>query len=122
LKNARLGVIAESLDLLVSLGWAADDERTRVGDASWTVRHRGIEVIFAGIVSLRRGRYEDESGDLVGDTEGWGVGLRIGRYAGFRYDRASVPWGARSLTWPDLEMTGWTVYADPLAILETVRK
>jgi hypothetical protein len=65
------------------------------------------------MLHLRRGHVEALYGDIDDDTEGWGISLQAGRYAGFRYDKATVP-QAQGL--PTVDREGWQFWVDVLAV------
>ena len=53
--------------------------------------NNGWELTIAGIYSFRRGHINDPDGDIVGDTEGWGLSLPANDYIRFSADHARVP-------------------------------
>ncbi|MBK7189464.1 MAG: hypothetical protein IPH86_12470 [bacterium] len=73
----------------------------------------GWEISLLNMLHLRRGHVEALYGDIDGDTEGWGLSLQAGRYAGFRYDKATVP-QAQGL--PTVDREGWQFWVDVLAV------
>ncbi|MCA9727866.1 MAG: hypothetical protein KC729_09305, partial [Candidatus Eisenbacteria bacterium] len=60
---------------------------------------RGLEVSLLGMFAIRRGHIEDKSGQVVDDTDGYGVGFDLDlserssviRRIGCRFDHATVP-------------------------------
>ena len=99
LDGAGLGFLAEGLAPLIQFGVARD--RNHVEWPNWNgrdrsqrdIRDKGWELTVANVFTLRRGHIEDRDGDIIDDTSGWGLGLQVGRFGGFRYDHAVVPHG-----------------------------
>jgi hypothetical protein len=108
-----LGVVAESLMPLISVGTAWDRSKMVWPLKGTPVETSGWEITLANIYSIRRGRIDDPDGKIHGDTRGWGLGLMIADLGGFRYDSASVPLAE------DLgrrERAGYTLFLDPIRI------
>lgn len=74
--------------------------------------HRGWELTFAGICSIRSGHIDDPDGDIIGDTTGWGISLpdndylrlsadfaRVPKARGIGYERKSSFWLAAGPAW-----------------------
>jgi hypothetical protein len=115
LKEAGLGFLAEGLTPLIQIGVAWD--RSHVEWPDWNepdVRNRGWEITIANVYTLRRGHIEDKSGPIIDDTSGWGLGFQVGRFGGFRYDRAVVP---QATALDDVKRAGFTVFVCPLEII-----
>ena len=113
LADRRLEFLADCLSPIVELGvsW----ERSHLEWPSWRrkdIKTGGAEITVANIVSIRGGRIVDRQGDIVGETWGFGIGLPVGNYGGFRYDRAVVP-QARGLG--HVARNGFTAFVSPLA-------
>jgi len=79
----------------------------------------GWEMGFGNVYYVRQGHSKAEYGDIDGDTEGWGLNLQLGRLGGYRYDWARVP-QARGL--PSVEREGWSIWVDPVAIVEFLKE
>jgi hypothetical protein len=107
---------------LVALGGAWDAVHVTAGDSDRGSRGRrywGLEADLAGVVQLRFGGQRVNPGGAYLRTQGWSVGLPVGRLGGFRYDRASVisPAGYGI----ERRLSGWTVWADPLELYRAWR-
>jgi hypothetical protein len=130
LQESDLGWLAGALTPLISWGqcWEdvtagilwdsvlgqyvfAEDERDREERSGW-------ELTIANVWSIRRGRVDYATGDVHGDTEGQGFGLRIGPLASFRYDEAKVP---QAVGLPRVKRHGYTVQVDALALWAFLR-
>jgi hypothetical protein len=102
---------ASGLDPVVSLGGAWDREFISAGDGPFfsDESHLGGELGLANVLFLRLGR--------DGDNHNWGygLGLPLGRMAGFQYDR----------TWQsgfsDLRNSAWSLWLNPVEIARTLR-
>lgn len=116
------GSIMAGLDPLVSVAQAYDhdDDGAGNGPVTYTVAHSGIECTFANVFFLRRGHWTDRAGDIDGPTRGWGVGLPLGPWAGWRYDKCTVP-QARDSGLPDVKHVGWTLWIEPLRIARDLK-
>ena len=96
---------------LLSIGGAWDARRViREAAPDHDDRQWGVELGLANLVVVRLGR--DGAGDA---TRGYGLGVPIGRFGGFRYDRATVS--------NDLGITyrGWVAWLDPLELIRAWR-
>jgi len=115
-ERRRVGWFMEGLDPLLSVGLSKDWEHNSAGGMGsfYDVDRSGVEVAIANVFTWRIGHVSDQTGDIDGMTSGWGLGMRLGRFAGFRYDHAEVP-QARGLD--DVSRKGYTVFVDPLALL-----
>jgi len=71
------------------------------------------------IFFLRGGHFTAEYGDVDDSTEGHGWRIQAGRLFGIRKDWATVP-QARGLDTVDRET--WSVWVNPLAILDQLSK
>ncbi len=121
LTGRRLGWVAESLTPLLSWGYAWDEVTAGIRwieaeqrfefarDESDQEHSRGWELSLANIYHIRRGRLRYSIGQVEGPTEGWGLSLPLGRFAGWRYDEARVP-QAEGL--PRSWRRSWTVFFD----------
>ncbi len=109
--------LASTLPHLVSLGVAYDHERMfdpPSGHAVWFRDLVGAELSIADVIVLRTGHVWDSS-DLKGWTTGWGVGLPLGPWGGFRYDHAKIPFWT-TVAGGHVTRTGWSAWCDPLRI------
>jgi len=79
-----------------------------------------LEYGFANIASYRTGHYKDP-GFIDDDTEGWSVGLPLGRFGGARYDHATFPQSALSGL-GQVKREGVTAYMDPIAVWGLFKK
>jgi hypothetical protein len=108
---------------LVSLGFASDHEDNDAGGTgahAYEVDRSGLEVSLANVITLRHGHVTDKTGEIDGDTSGWGVGLPLGPWAGFRYDEATIPQASNSGL-PDVKRKGWTAWVDVVRIATDLR-
>jgi hypothetical protein len=105
---------------LVSLGYAKDHSRIGVSASRYETDGSGFEMTFVNVVSLRFGHYEDLTGQIDGDTRGWGVCLPIGQIAGVRYDEATTP-QARNSGLPHVKHKAASGWIDALRIWRGVR-
>ncbi len=71
--------------------YASYDE-AKYGDNPSTCS-KGIEYIFLDIFSLRRGKYYDYNGHIVGDSKGWGINLNYKDFICFQYNYVEFPGG-----------------------------
>ena len=108
---------------LVSVAWAADHEANGAAGQSdvYHVDKTGYEVSFANVLTWRHGHTSDYAGDVDGATSGWGIGLPIGPWVGFRYDRATFP-QARNSGLPDVTRNGWTAWIDAVRIVRDLER
>jgi hypothetical protein len=109
------GSAGELLAPEISLGAAWEEARyydagERLGGIAIT--RTGQEVTLLGILSLRHGFIDDESGAIQDHTWGIGVGLQY-RGIGARYDWARVP---QSSFLDDVTRQGFSVVIDPYRI------
>jgi len=108
------GWLLAGLDPLLSFGYAKDhDEITP--SLGFVTDGSGTEITVANIYSYRSGHFEDPLGEIDGDTEGWSVGLPIGRVAAVRYDHATIPQATGSGL-PDVTREGWSAWFDALRL------
>ncbi len=85
-------VLMRGLSPLLALTWT--DDRTDVGvldEIQYRTQGHGLELTIAQVLSYRRGHYADRTGQIDGDTWGWGVALPLGDIAGAAYDDAHFP-------------------------------
>lgn len=120
-----LGLVAESLTPLLSFGQAWDrllpsvpdpDSRDRFQDTE--IEQSGWELTICNVFSIRRGRMDEPSGDIHGDTSGWSLGFRFADIGGFRYDRATIP---QSTVLGNVERKGYTFFVDPVELWRLLR-
>ncbi|HEY6865753.1 MAG TPA: hypothetical protein VI792_00755, partial [Candidatus Eisenbacteria bacterium] len=111
--------LARGLMPLVSLGAALDAEHTTKGvvvPGGHDIERLGTELGLANVAFARWGRARYDGGSTV-DTWGFGIGLPLGRYGGYRYDHAVVP----RPPLPDLPRDSWTAWLDPVEIARALR-
>lgn len=111
----RCGWLLSGLDPLLSFGYAKDHDEITPSSGDFETDGSGVEVTVANIYSFRSGHFEDPLGEIDGDTEGWSVGLPIGRFAAVRYDRATIPQASNSGL-PDVTREGWSGWVDALRL------
>lgn len=111
--------LLDSLDPMLSIGFARDWAHNSAGGVAsfYDVDHTGLEVTFVNVFTMRTGHWTDRVGEIDGSTSGWGLGFRIARVAGFRYDHATVP-QARNSGLDDVERKGFTLFLDVMPLLE----
>jgi hypothetical protein len=107
--------LADSFDPLLSVGLARDNEHVQGGDddGGFDVTHVGTEVTALNLVTVRFGHLDDPLGERSGTTFGLGIGFRLGRFLGFRYDYGTLP---EASPLRDLQRHGYTIFVDPLAL------
>ena len=117
--SPALAWLLDSLDPLISVGMARDWEHNSAGGQAYfyDVERFGVEVAVANVFTWRTGHVTDRVGGIDGGTSGWGLGFHIGRLAGFRYDRATIPQASDSGL-PDVERKGYTVFVDLVTLFE----
>ena len=116
LDSRGAGWLAQVFAPLVSVGtsWenstitvpssGADDRVEYAKINSW-----GLEASFANVLTFRTGSIDDPTGQIVGSTSGWSLGLRLGDAVGFRYDWATVP---QTAGLRDVERDGFMIFVD----------
>ena len=106
----------EGLSPLVSFTQAVDHAKLGGGSAiQYVTDGSGFELTVANLYTFRRGHYEDLSGDIDGDTWGWGVGLPLGKLGGARYDDAHNPQAQHSGLGA-VHRSQFTAWVDPVAV------
>lgn len=114
-RHHRGGWLLEGFDPLLSFGYADDRDRIEPSNGDFKTHGHGSEVTAANVFFYRRGHYSDPLGDIEGDTEGWGVGLPVGRFGGLRYDHATIPQATLSGL-PDVKRDAVSGWIDPLEL------
>jgi len=115
--------LADSFDPLLSFGlvgqkgnpgydWTDEGQLVWEKDDGLESKSHGWELGLANVFFLRGGHVESW-GDIDGDTDGWGLGFRLGRVLGCRYDKATVP-QAQGLS--DVERESFSFFLDLLAL------
>jgi hypothetical protein len=107
---------------LFSIGatWERVQPKVHGQPAGWEPVDRwGVEIVAANLMTFRVGNVEDPTGTIHGSTAGWGLGLRYGRIAGIRYDRATVPQSIYLSRNDNLK--GLTAFLDPIALWGKLR-
>ena len=116
---ATRGALARGLSPFVSIGFARDQAKNDAGAGSRAYETEGIgyEVTIANVVAVRRGGYEDRTGDIDGATDGWSVGLPIGPWGAVRYEQATFP---QASGLEDVTRRAVTAWVNPLAMWRSV--
>ncbi len=108
--------LARGLEPLVSLGGALD--AVRFGQGTDSYHYWGAELGIANVAFARIGWNRPALSDYMQRTWGFGLGLPIGVYGGFRFDHAV-------LSRPDFlgpfHRDSWSVWMDPVATYRTLR-
>lgn len=114
------GILRSGLSPLLSLGAAADRDRMSAGggEPSYETSGMGIELTLANVLTYRVGYYRDRTGEVTGDTQGWGVGLPFGTLGGVRYDWASFP---QSSSLPNVTRNRVVAWMNPFAVWSAMR-
>ncbi len=118
------GATASPLRILVAevhaleVGVAFDAERVSAGggDPHYNVQRFGVEAMAFGVLTGRFGHISDRTGQIVGNTLGYGLRLPLGPWAAVAYDHASVP---QSGGLPDVQRKGWSVNVQPMRIWQS---
>ena len=100
---------------MLSVAAAFDNAEIGVGNFTYDTEGKGYEITVANLFSYRTGHYEDLEGHIDDSTDGWSVGLPIGKLGGLRYDRARFP-QASDADLPKVEREAYSFWMDPLAI------
>ncbi len=109
-----LALLLEGFDPLMA--WViARDHEVDVDTPAYEVHHQGYEITIANVYTLRRGHWTDRLGDIDGPTSGWGLGIPVGPWGGFRYDKGTMP-QAEDSGLPDVTREGWTVWCDAVRV------
>ncbi len=112
--------IWEGFHPLMGLGLAKDHARIGVPASRYETDGDGFEVTLLNVLAYRHGHYEDKVGEIDGRTEGWSVGLPIGRFGGLRYDHATFP-QARNSGLENLNRKAASAWIDALGVWQAVR-
>ncbi len=75
----------------------------------YDVESWGWELSVANIWYVRKGHVKYEVADIDGDTEGSGIGFRLGNLGGVRWDKATVP---QATGLPSVERESFTAWVD----------
>jgi hypothetical protein len=110
--SGSLATLLEGFDPLVAVGFASDHDAC-VNTRDYKVTHGGYEITIANVFTIRRGRRADPLGSDEGPTRGWGIGIPLGPWAGFRYDEGTAP---QATTLPDVTRRGWTAWCDAVRV------
>jgi len=103
---------------LVSFGMAWDTSKENDPRGESEVHYSGWELTFLNMVTIRRGNIDNPTGDVIDTTEGWGLGVRLGDVAGFRWDEATTP-QASSLG--DVHREGFSTFVDVVALFAVLQ-
>lgn len=115
-RGALLRALVEGLTPLLTVSAAADHaDIGTLHEINYRTNGSGTEVTIVNVFTYRRGHYEDLTGQIDGDTWGWGVALPLGSLGGARYDDAHIP-QARNSGLQNVHRSQVTVWLDPIAI------
>lgn len=115
-RGALLRAMVEGLTPLLTVSAAVDHaDIGTLHEINYRTDGSGAEVTIANVFTYRRGHYEDLTGQIDGDTWGWGVGLPLGSFGGARYDDAHIP-QAQNSGLQNVHRTQVTVWLDPIEI------
>ncbi len=120
-ESRGLGWLAGGFEPLASLGFASDRATIGPSGSTYKTEGSGFEITLANVLAYRFGQYEDRLGDIDGSTDGWSIGLPIGRVAGVRYERGKIP-QAESAGLPDVERKAISGWVDPLELWALLRR
>lgn len=123
LEHRRWGWLAAGLEPLASFGFASDRATIEPSGGRLKDEGSGYEITFANVVAYRSGQFEDRLGEITfidGSTHGWSVGLPLGRVAGVRYERGTIP-QARDSGLGDVEREAISGWVDPIELWGLVR-
>jgi hypothetical protein len=112
-----LAALLAGLDPLVAVSVAYDHDD---GGPHYKVNHTGYEITIANVYTFRHGQWTDRGGEIDGQTTGWGLGVPLGPWAGFRYDKSTVPQASGSGL-PDVTRKGWTAWFDMVRVWQDLR-
>lgn len=120
LRSGGKGWLVDLFTPVLSFGatWEETKYDGPISSSYPAIERNGLEATFANVFTLRRGHVDDPAGTVIGDTSGFGVGLRYGRVAGFRYDHAVVP---QSIYLKDVDRNGFTAFVDPVELWKRLR-
>lgn len=115
-RGPLLRAVVEGLTPLLTVSAAADHaDIGTLHEINYRTNGSGAEVTIANVFTYRRGHYEDLTGQIDGDTWGWGIGLPLGSFGGARYDDAHIP-QAQNSGLQNVHRSQVTVWVDPVAI------
>lgn len=80
----------------------------------------GYEISFANVFAIRRGHYEDRTGEIDGDTRGWRVGFPLGSFGGWMREEAWIP-QAQNSGLDEVHRKAYAVWINPLEIVAVLR-
>ena len=106
----------------VEVGLALDSEHFSAGGGppEYDVQRFGVEITLLGLLTGRVGDVTDRTGDIVGNTLGFGVRIPIGPWASVAYDRASTPQATGSGL-PDVKRQAWSAWLNPWRVWTDLR-
>lgn len=118
--NSELPPVLDSIfSNLISIYYSYDDtqygEETASNPGEWG---RGAEITFFDVFSIRKGRYSDTAGEVVGDTSGYGINLNYNDIFQFQYNNAKFPGGELQ---NEQEKTDYLVRIDFLKAYELIK-
>jgi hypothetical protein len=119
LKSEGLGWLAHVIGPCLTSGLEWDRRHESVdGEESRAMDAFGLEIGLANILTLRAGHVHEPDFEVDGWSRGWGLGLRFGDVAGFRFDRAEVP---QASDLPKVKPKGFTAFLDGVALVRALR-
>ena len=84
-----------------------------------TIDLDGWELRFGGILSIRRGNIDDEEGNIIDSTDGWGIGIEGLFPIGIRYDKATIP---QASGLPTVDRKEFMLTADVMKLIALMRE
>lgn len=95
LLNSELPPVLDNIfSNLLSIYYSYDGtqygEETSSNPGEWGC---GTEITFFDVFSIRKGRYSDTAGELVGNTSGYGINLNYNNIFQFQYNHSEIPGG-----------------------------
>lgn len=106
--------VLSALGPIVRVTLSIDHEAIVTGPG-FEVDRNGAELSFLGVFDVRHGHVDDPTGEIVGDTRGYGFRVPLGRFAEVRWDHATVP-QARDSGLPDVTRRGWSMWVNPAEV------
>lgn len=124
LEGTTFEPIADLITPLLQFGWVDEHQAEGVGSGGdrtneFEVDLSGWEITILDIISMRGGSYEDPTGQIDGDTEGWSVGFQWDGIGGIRYDSATYP---QAVDLDDVDVEAWRVNVDVLGLVQRLRE
>ncbi len=126
LDGHRLDWLRRAITPLMSFGYTAERLTESAPRNNHGGRYRskadfdGWELMLGNVWTIRRGHVDDPEGTVIGNTEGWGLGLRFSDVAGFRYDRANIPQSIHLKH--DVTREGFEAWFDAVALWRAAKR